>query len=176
MKAPHPMAVQRAMAAMVAARDALVALDPVYGDDELLLASWLDSEAPAALETLMGVVRAAIENDRMAELAQARAYEIIERRDRFRRRESILRDLVQTMMQELGMKRLEMPDVDAVIAEPGDPGAEIVDPGLIPDQFRRVVTTEKIDGTGVRKALLAGEAVPGAVLNNARPTLRLRTK
>lgn len=176
MSAPHPMAIERAMQAMLAAREALIALDPVYGDDELLLSSWLDSEAPAALETLQQVVRAAVENDRMADLAQARAREITERRDRFRRREEILRTLVQDMMTALNLKRLEMPDVDATIAAPGDPGAEIIDEALIPDQFRRIVTTEKIDGTAVRKALLAGETVPGAVLGNSRPTLRLRTK
>lgn len=64
-------------------------------------------------------------------------------------------------------------DLFKVTATPST-AVQIVDDSLIPDQFKREVVTVKIDKTGIKKALQAGENVDGAVIDSSKLNVTFR--
>ena len=64
-------------------------------------------------------------------------------------------------------------DLFKVTATPST-AVQIVDDSLIPAEFKREVVTVKIDKTGIKKALQAGENVDGAVIDSSKLNVTFR--
>lgn len=126
-----------------------------------------------ALERLRRMLRAA----RVAE-ADAKATgdvinELRERKTRLESKSEQLRGTVLWALEELGMTKLEAPDM-TVSVRPGRPGVEVTDLSKIPDRFVRVKIEP--DKAAIRDALEQGEQIEGVTLKNARPSLTIRSR
>jgi len=100
----------------------------------------------------------------LAEMAMGRARRLEERGD-------VARDLIRRMLEALEIDKLERPTWTATVAE-GPKAVIVEDENLVPQEFLR----SSIDKNAIKRALKAGEDVPGAVLTNGMPVLRLLTR
>ncbi|MEO5348326.1 MAG: siphovirus Gp157 family protein [Magnetococcus sp. YQC-3] len=86
-----------------------------------------------------------------------------------RRRESLtknakrLRDHLLLHMQMTGMQEVKTPQFHIKIRK-NPPHVDILCQEIIPDEFKEIVTTTKIDKAAIKSAINAGQTVPGAVL------------
>ncbi|MHB1310496.1 MAG: siphovirus Gp157 family protein [Gemmatimonadaceae bacterium] len=174
MSAPSPFRFEQAMSVLLHGAERL-ADDPELGRDEAMLADILGSDPNTAdaMDVLHRVLRAAVEARDLADAADARAKQIGERRDRYKKRAETLRGLAFAAMDALGTRKVELPDLTASLAE-GRPAVMITDEAAIPPEYTRTVTTA--DKTALLQALRAGTEIPGAALNNGIPSLQIRTK
>lgn len=162
-----PLHEEMALANRVA--DALVAAGilPEDSDYSELMASETDIQA-----RLVRILRVA----RLTE-AQSKALGQIEadmksRRDRLDTKAQRLRGIVLQAMADLGLKRLEGPDLSATAAA-GKPKVQIIDPAALPDDvcvFRREPSKTAI------AAALAEGPVSGAEWSNPQPVLTIRSR
>ena len=171
-RAPSPWQLQQAMTVLLETRRQLAELNPAYLEDEKLVEDTLEGEAPDAMAELHRLARAAVAWRITAAAVDERIAELQARKARFLRLEAQCRAGLHGALDALALKRLNLPDLDVVIAAPGQPAIVITDDTKVPEDFRRSVTVP--DKALIREALLAGEAVPGAELSNPRPGLRIR--
>lgn len=154
-------------------RGLLISEFPELQEDTLALADTLDgiSMLPDVLASLL---RSAIEDEAIADtLSNVIIKANQERRDRFERRAAKRRQMVQALMEQAGMTKLERPDLTASIRNV-PPGVVITDEAALPDQFIKITRTPK--KADIRDALGRGETVEGALLGNASQTLTIRTR
>lgn len=171
--APSPRRIFEAMTILRAAKDRLLAEDPDIESDDHLLHDMLEGEAEGdPFAVLDQIIRAAIEAGDRADAAKLRAEAILARAERYNRRRDALRGVAFGVMDALGLKRHERPDFTASVRA-GAPALTITDPTLVPDELMRV--TRAPDKAAIRERLKRGEAVPGAELSNAAPTLAIKT-
>jgi hypothetical protein len=114
-----------------------------------------------ALDRLRKILRAARWVEGQAKALKDMEAEMKERRQRFDAKAETLRSIVKTALVSLDMKRLDSPDFTITIS-PGKPRVVITDEAEIPSQLCKVVRTP--DKESIRKALEAGEVIPGAEL------------
>jgi hypothetical protein len=94
-----------------------------------------------------------------------------DRIDRLNTRNSIYRSLIKRLMDAAQTRKITAPTgTVSITAKPQS--VEIVDEGLIPDQFMRI--SKAPSKTLIGNALKAGEDVPGAQLSNGGETLTIR--
>ena len=85
------------------------------------------------------------------------------RRKALETRVSWLKGYLKDNMERCGIQKVESPWF--VLSIQKNPAAvDILDEGSLPDEFVEIVTTRKVDKTSIKKAIEAGEEVPGAVL------------
>lgn len=171
--APNAYRIEQAMAAWHAARARLLADDADLAGDEAALIALLGPETGEIEDILHRVLRAALHAKDMAEAAEQRIADIQSRRDRYRRRAEQARGTAFAIMDALGIRKAELPDVTATIAAP-KAAVVVTDETALPEQFIR--TRREPDKAALMVALKGGAEVPGAVLNNGLPSLQLRTK
>ena len=142
------------------------------GEDDPDFAELVESETDL-LERLRKMLRAA----RLAEADAEATGEIIrdlhERKSRLKLRAEKLRGLTLFALQELGMKKLDAPDMSVSVRD-GAPGVEITDASALPDRYVRIKVEP--DKAAIREALKDGEEIPGALLKNGSPALTIRSK
>jgi hypothetical protein len=167
---PSPFRIQRAMTALAQARDQLLALDPDMASDETLWADMLEGETQGdPMAVIDRLARAAIDADYLADATAEHVKALSERRQRYTRRKEVCRRIVQAMLSELDLKKIERADFTARIQTPLKGGIHITDEKGVPDAYCEITRTPKRSLIG--DALDRGETVVGAVRGNPEPFL-----
>ncbi|MBE0437493.1 MAG: siphovirus Gp157 family protein [Methylomicrobium sp.] len=91
--------------------------------------------------------------------------EMARRRKAFESRVKWLKDYLKGSMEYTGITKIECPYFKLAIQK-NPPAVAILNEAAIPDEFKEKVITWKIDKTGIKEAIKAGKAVPGAELVN----------
>jgi len=152
-----PVTIERVMSD---AQQAIAAL-PDTSDQELLLAT-IEGESDA-LEAIDRLAEMALADKHLVEIARARA-------QRLEARAAGTRAVIVAMMQGLHLAKLQRPLATMSISHTTT--AKVTDQAELPAEYMRAAP----DMHAIRKALTAGEAVPGAVLNNPMATLTIRSR
>lgn len=142
----------------------ITAEDPDYAE---LLASECDVQ-----DRLVRILRAARRTEAQSKALAEILADNRERKGRLDTKAERLRGVVLHAMQELGLKRLEGPDLTASVGS-GKPKALITDPAAIPDALCRI--TREPNKTAIADAMKVGP-VPGAEWSNGSANLTVRTK
>ena len=95
------------------------------------------------------------------------------RRDRYERREEVLRGLALKLMQHANVRKIELPQATLSIRA-GQPRVIVTDEARLPEQFVRI--KREPDKHLIASHLKAGERVDGAELSNSEETLAVRVK
>jgi hypothetical protein len=103
-------------------------------------------------------------------LKRARA-RLHEREQRTTKRTEIIRGLIRRMMQIADLRKISAPNGTVSIGIKPQ-GVEIVDEGLIPDEFMRI--KREPNKTLIGEKLKSGDNVPGTRLTNGGETLIIR--
>ena len=146
----------RAMSAVAQLKEQLAG----YSEDDILAS--IESETNA-LELMDRIIEHIVADEALVESGKARLKRIEARSDRYR---SILR----AMMEEIGEK-VERP-VATLSLSNGPRPVEVIDQSLIPPAYWR----RAVDKIELGKHLRAGEDIPGAMLGNGAPVLKLLTR
>jgi hypothetical protein len=152
-----PVTIERVMSD---AQQAIAAL-PDTSDQELLLAT-IEGESDA-LEAIDRLAEMALADKHLVEIARARA-------QRLEARAAGVRAVIIAMMQGLQLSKLQRPLATMSVSHTTT--ARVTEPDELPAEYLRSAP----DMHAIRKALTAGEAVPGASLNNPAPVLTIRSK
>jgi len=155
--AVSPVTIERVMSD---AQQAIATL-PDTSDQELLLAT-IEGESDA-LEAIDKLAELALADKHLVELARARA-------QRLEARAAGTRSVIVAMMQGLQLNKLTRPLSTLSISHTTT--AKVINQAELPSEYMRAAP----DMHAIRKALTAGETIPGATLNNPSPTLTIRTK
>lgn len=153
-------------------REAILSDFPELSEDLNALQDTLDGETDA-LDVAAGMIRAAQRRYAMAEGLRALQQDMADRKARLADGGDKLMEAAQSMMDAIGVRKMERPDFTAWLrATP--PKVQIIDEGALPDRAWR--TTRAIDKTEIKKLLAEGLEVPGAALTNGGESLTVRTK
>jgi Siphovirus Gp157 len=170
-RVPSAWQLERAVSAWQQLRE-LYASDPALADDEEIISAALstaeithpDVLLERAIDALVWVERREVEADDLRR-------DVTARRDRYRARSEAIRGLIQDLLIALDMKSRRAKWGAASMAE-GRPSLVLTDEQLVPDKYYR---TERIlMKNPLIDDLEQGEVVPGAVLSNPAPVLRIR--
>lgn len=148
-----------------------------------LLARYPDIDAETLSDTLEGelgakdaaaqLIRDALEDEAQAEGLKAYLTALSSRLGRLSDRATARRKAAFDLLQELGEKRLERPEFTASIAN-GRQSVVITDPAKLPEAMRSTLIIP--DKKAIREALDAKTEVPGAILGNGAPYLRVASR
>jgi hypothetical protein len=150
----------------------MYALDPsITEDEEVIRAALADAEMPhpdvlldRSIDALVWIERREVEADDLRR-------EIIARRDRYRARAETVRKVIEDLMNATETKSRRAKWGGASMAA-GRASLVLTDEQLVPDKYFR---TERIlMKTPLIDDLEQGEVIPGAVLSNPSPVLRIR--
>jgi len=152
--------------------EALKAIYPEITEDADLLADTLEGETDLdrVLSKLVDFVR---EAEAMADAVKARKDEISERQKRYERQGESGRKIIHQLMEAAQKDKVTLPEATLSITKPRT-SVEIVAIDTLPQGFYR--TERKALSSEIKKALEAGEKVPGAELRLGSPGLTVRTK
>jgi hypothetical protein len=125
-------------------------------------------------EMIAAVIRSALLDEALKEGLRTRLEEMRQRLTRLEERSARKRQLALEAMCEVGLKKLEQPDFTAS-ARAGLPSLVVVSEDQIPADYW-VPQRPKLDRQSLLAALKRGRDVSGAQLENAKPTLAVRTK
>jgi hypothetical protein len=100
-----------------------------------------------------------------AEAIKEAEADMAKRRRAFESRVKWLKSYLKDSMENTGITKIECPFFKLSIQK-NPVSVEVFDENLIPEQFKEVVTTWKIDKNAIKEALKNGETVAGAMLLN----------
>ncbi|MGI3168417.1 siphovirus Gp157 family protein [Pseudooceanicola sp. C21-150M6] len=132
----------------------------------------LDGETDA-VDLVDHLLRKALDDKALSEAAKVQAADISERARRIAARSDAQKRAILSILRATGEKKLERP-LATVSRRAGGVSLKITDEAAIPSQL--TVTTTSPDKAAIKKALQAGEAIPGAELVTGDETISLRTK
>ena len=143
-----------------------------------------DADEETLLDTLEGMTDlngmiAAVARSRLEDLSllgglRRRMGDMQERATRIEQRADKKKDVVASVMERAGVKKLTEPDFTLSLRSTNPP-LVVTDEGEIPEDFWKP-QTPKLDRQGLINALKAGREVPGATLGNGGMTISVRTK
>ncbi|MBP30464.1 siphovirus Gp157 family protein [Methylobacterium sp.] len=162
-----PLHVEMATASRVAAQLIAAGIDETDPDFAELMASETD-----VLERLRRILRAARHTEAQSKALGEIAAEMRERRARLDKKAERLRSVVLEAMGELGLTKLDAPDLSASVST-GKPKVIITDPDALPDDA--CVFKREPSKTAIAAALAEGP-VAGAEWGNPVPVLTVRTR
>jgi hypothetical protein len=172
-RVPTAWQLERAVSAWQQLRE-IYAADPTLADDEDVISAALADAEITHPEVLL---ERAIDAVVWCELREIEAdnlrRDMIERRDRYRARAASIRDLIEKLLIALEKTKHTAKLASASMGN-GPQSVVLTDPQLVPDEFVR--TERHILLTPIHEAIDAGKAVPGAVLSNPAPVLRIRRR
>lgn len=156
---------------MLAAEEARRLLQQ-YGftDEEAEITASSETRLPDVIARL---VEAEVADEAAIDACKARAHELRMRAERLQGRIDRRRDEIAAALESAGLKKLDAGSATVSLTE-SKPGVVIIDPEVIPTRFLVPKTTHALSKAFIRKALEAGEEVPGATLSNARRTIAVR--
>ena len=141
-------------------------------------------DEPTLLDTLEGatnlheaigeVVRAALDEEALADGLKGRLETMRGRLERIETASAKKRQVALDAMEEAGIEKILEPDF-TVSLRTAPPSVVVTDPELIPE-FCWIPQPPKLDRKRVLEALKAGTAITGATLSNSRVCLAVRGK
>jgi len=141
-------------------------------DDEDLLQDSIEGET--SLIEAVGTIHGQIDEDQILIAGiKTRETELSERRKRIENRVKARRAVIEQALSVAELVKLELPVVTLYLRT-GSPSVVIEDEAAIPSQFFE--TKVVLSKSAIGKALKDGEAVTGASLSNAAPSLTIRRK
>ena len=152
-------------------RRRLIEADPEI--DETTLIDTVNGATNLA-EALGEVIRAALEEESLADALRARLAAMKERLERIETAYSKKREVAQVVMEDAGIERLLEPDF-TVSLRISPPGVAVVSEAEIPEPYW-IPQPPKLDRKGILDALKAGKTVPGATFTNSKVSLAVRSK
>jgi hypothetical protein len=168
---PSGEALERAVSMFQQLRD-IYGLDPTLAEDEAEIRAQLDAADITHPDILLArLIDAAVWADRRETEADDIRREVTARRDRYRARQSNIRVIIAQLLDALEIKSHRARYGAASLA-PGPVSVLLTDAELVPDEYVRI--ERHIQWTPIRAAIEAGAEVPGAVLSNPGPVLRIR--
>ena len=123
---------------------------------------------------IAAVIRSALVDEALQAGLRTRLEEMRRRQERLEERSAKKRQLALEAMCEVGLKKLEQPDFTAS-ARSGIPSLIVVSEGSVPEAYW-VPQPPKLDRQALLADLKRGTEIPGAQLDNPKPTLAVRTK
>lgn len=102
-----------------------------------------------------------------------RADELGARKARLRERGERIRGAVVSALELAGVPSVPTPEGSVYLVR-GRPSVRVFDEESIPAEFRRTVTKVSPDLTAIKRALEAGQSVPGVGLSNGATSLGVR--
>jgi hypothetical protein len=139
-------------------------------DDEAAFLDTLDGETDA-LDIADRLIVRALEADALAEAARLQARELSARAARMDARGTALRSQMLVLIDAMGVRKLERPRA-TLSRRTGAVSVRVVDEAEVPTQLCRV--KREPDKTAIKRALEAGEDVPGAELARSPDGVTLR--
>lgn len=170
MTAPSPYAIQAAMAAAQSALSRLEASGDVDTDEAAALAV-LREEAPDIEVVLTRIARAKREAAGRAKAAAEWIAELQDRKRRFERQEEEYNRTMFAILSALGLRKFTHGGCTISMHE-GQAGVVITDDAALPDQFVRI--RKEPDKTAIGCVLREGHEVPGALLSNGTPYIKVK--
>jgi hypothetical protein len=152
-------------------KERLLAYDPTL--DEETLRDTLEGITDLH-EMIAAIIRSALVDESLQTGLRSRLEDMKQRLARFEERAMKKRQLALEAMTEVGIKKLEQPDFTAS-ARAGVASLVVVSDDLIPDTYW-VPQPPRLDRQSLLNDLKRGGDVPGAHLDNPKPTLAVRTK
>ena len=152
-------------------RRRLIEADPQI--DETTLLDTLEG-ATSLHEAVGEVIRAALDEEALADGLKGRLEKMKERLERIETASAKKRQVAQAVMEETGIEKILEPDF-TVSLRTAPPGVVVVNPDDIPEWFW-IPQPPKLDRKRVLDTLKAGTQVTGATLSNSKVCLSVRTK
>jgi hypothetical protein len=152
-------------------RRRLIEADPEI--DETTLLDTLEG-ATNLNEAIGEVIRAALEEEALADNLRGRMAAMRERLERIECSGARKRDVAQAVMEDAGIERIVQPDF-TVSLRVSPPGVAVLNEAEIPEAYW-IPQPPKLDRKGVLDTLKKGTRVPGATVTNAKVSLAIRTK
>ncbi len=125
-------------------------------------------------EMLAAVVRSQLDDLALVAALRARAADMQQRLLRIEQRASKKKELLTSVMERAGLKRLTEPDFTVSLRQT-QPPLILVDENEIPSEFWKP-QPPKLDRQGLISALRLGRGISGATLGNGGLTISVRTK
>ncbi len=163
---PSAYAQERAMSALARAKHRLLTEDPEIAADSRLLQDMLEGETDDCMEVIYAMMRAATVAKHMHDMAETIRKQQQQRENRYANRYVTLKTAVFEAMTELGLPRIELPDVTAR-RQAGRKSVMVYDEDALEKAcpyLMKVIKEPKKTEIGV--LLEAGDEVPGATLSN----------
>lgn len=173
-KAPSGFRVEQAMSIWGSVRARLLNEDESLEYDEAAITELLGEAEGNVKDILARVGRAAKHAEAMAESAKEMKSKLAAREKRYNDRNETLRGVAMAMMEALGTRKQEWPDMTISITN-GRQGVVITDLDKVPDIYVEVKTERIPDKRTIASALNAKLDVPGAELRNAMDYVTIRT-
>jgi hypothetical protein len=141
--------------------------------DETTLLDTLEG-ATNLTEAIGEVIRAALEEEALADGMRMRLGAMKERLERIETSSAKKREVAQAVMEDAGIEKILAPDF-TVSLRVSAPGVAVINEAEIPEPFW-IPQAPKLDRKGILDALKAGTRVPGATFTNSKVSLAIRTK
>ena len=141
--------------------------------DEILLADMLEGQTGLYEFLITLMRRALIDDETVVRGTEAIMAEMKARRLRYELRIEAARTLAFKLMQQADVRKIELP-IATLSIRAGQPKVIITDEAALPEHCIR--TKREPDKVAIKEQLAGGQAVPGAELSNAEPTLAVRVK
>lgn len=152
--------------------DRLLTDFPELEDDETLRADMFEAETD--MERVISLCLAEkLEADSMADAIKERETALRERRTRFERKGVAMRRLIQSVMEQANLPKITLAEATLSLRDPV-PSVDVTNVDDLPQGYFRV--KKEADKTALKKALMAGEEIPGAVLSLGEGSVTIRTK
>lgn len=152
-------------------RRRLIETDPEI--DETTLLDTLEG-ATNLNEALGEVIRAALDDEAMADSLRSRMGAMRERLERIETACSKKREVAQAVMEDAGIEKILEPDF-TVSLRTSPPSIAVMNEAEIPEPYW-IPQPPKLDRKGILDALKTGTRVPGATFANSKVSLAIRTK
>jgi Siphovirus Gp157 len=154
--------------------NALILANPELATDEQLCADMIEGETDA-FEFMRKLERMRLETRCTVEVLVTVIKTMVERSNRFERREENIRKLMKQLLDTANLKKLELPEATLVIRN-GSPKVIITDEEALPDYYFRIKKEPNKTLIGAALKTNPPTSVPGAVLSNAEPSLTILTR
>lgn len=156
-----------------AARNLLLNIRDVIGDDEEMIADAVEGETDLT-EAISSAVDRIAELNGHQESLETRIKALQDRRDRFEDQAARIKAAIHVAMGQGELRKLELPQ--ATISLRAVPAkVEIINEVEIPPRFWKA-QDPKLDKKAILDALKSGESIDGAKLSNGGETISIRDK
>lgn len=142
---------------------------PALADDVDLRADMLEGST-SLNEIMERILDEEREADALIEAVKERIEKLSVRRAMYRLKQTSLRDVMMGILQRADLKKVTLPEATISRTRVGR-AVQITDEDAIPDAYCRI--KREPSKTLIKEALLDGEEVPGAILDNGGETIRI---
>lgn len=152
--------------------NAILGQYPELADDETLRADSLEAETDMH-KVISRALKERLEAASLAEATKTRITDLSDRKARFERKADAMKDLIKGLMDAADLDKMTLPEATLSVTAPRA-SVNVLDINELPQGYYAV--ERKADKTAIKKAIEAGETIPGAELQIGLSGLTIRTK